>query len=321
MCFTGYGQSITILQEGTANDSSYYDIFKINNNEFWIGGKYGILKKVDSTGNISEIIYPNSGDHILSINKFDSNTVVVTGDKGLILTYDKHLDKWHKRYLNGFKNSSFYRFLTVNDSTAYIAGGSSVVAFGGKNLPKGFILKTTDKGKSWKKIYSNLINMVWDIVYVPADDKIYASIFSPFRGNIITSSGDKDWQKLNIGKGMLIHTFSINQGSFILGGTSKKSINKIGIVRDTYANYGITNNEAGSIWSVYSSTDTDLITASNGFLYYRRNNDEVVTLKTAINYNLYESSRINNNSFYIIGSKKTLIRLNFPPESEALVKQ
>ena len=40
------GQKVHILSKGVHSDSSYYCIEKITENEFWIGGESGILKKL-----------------------------------------------------------------------------------------------------------------------------------------------------------------------------------------------------------------------------------------------------------------------------------
>ena len=41
-----FGQNIQVVSQGIESDSSFYHIEKINENEFWVAGECGILKKL-----------------------------------------------------------------------------------------------------------------------------------------------------------------------------------------------------------------------------------------------------------------------------------
>ncbi len=82
-----FGQKIHVITQGIESDSSFYHIEKINENEFWAAGEYGILKKIDSLGNVSSQSFPNEGLNILKIIKKENYIFLIT-DNALIYRYD-----------------------------------------------------------------------------------------------------------------------------------------------------------------------------------------------------------------------------------------
>jgi hypothetical protein len=52
--------TIDVIQQGESyQDSSYYDIIEVKN-EYWICGKYGTMKSINSTGEIGNINSPSN---------------------------------------------------------------------------------------------------------------------------------------------------------------------------------------------------------------------------------------------------------------------
>ena len=82
-----FGQNIQVVSQGIESDSSFYHIEKINENEFWVAGECGILKKIDSLGNVSSQNFPNEGLDILKIVKKENYIFIITNN-ALIYRYD-----------------------------------------------------------------------------------------------------------------------------------------------------------------------------------------------------------------------------------------
>ena len=82
-----YGQKIQILSQGYHTDSSFYSVQKINENEYWVAGENGILKKIDSLGNMSRLNLPVEKIDILKII-MTNNYVFLTTANSIIYRYD-----------------------------------------------------------------------------------------------------------------------------------------------------------------------------------------------------------------------------------------
>lgn len=142
---------IQVLQQGkTFQDSSYYDIFPVGE-QFWIGGKYGTLKSADVKGNLRTINYPNQHVDIYKIDQFDAQNLIACADKGIIYKHHLRTQTWEVIKVKGYEKACFYNMAVVNDSTAFVCGGNSAIAHSQKTMPLGFILKTIDRGRTWKK--------------------------------------------------------------------------------------------------------------------------------------------------------------------------
>ena len=100
--------SVDILQQGNSfADSSYYDIIKVEN-KYWIGGKYGILKALDSDGRIENISYPSEGLDIYKLENFDDETVLASGDKGTLYIHSLKTKTWKTIKVKNYENACFY---------------------------------------------------------------------------------------------------------------------------------------------------------------------------------------------------------------------
>jgi hypothetical protein len=142
-------QSITTIFHGTSRDSSFYHIEKINNNEFWVGGEYGILISIDTLGNFKNISYPNEGNSILKIVKFH-NSVFIAAEHGIFYCYCFTDKKWAKYQFNKLKNKTAYDFIIDGNGKIVFCGGNYIVGRGGKAFPKGFVAETDTSFSSIK---------------------------------------------------------------------------------------------------------------------------------------------------------------------------
>ena len=302
-------QNISYIQSATSGDSSYYDIFALNNNEFWIGGKHGILNRLDSTGNISKVSYPGEGEHILNINAFNENKIIVTADKGVLYLHDRKTNTWEKKRLQQFSGRTFYSIQIVNDSVAFICGGSSQVSFGQKAIPWGFILKSSDQGKSWEKVYSSPFHMVWDLTFDAKSNRIYASLFSPLGGKIISSNSEHiNWQSEKIEGNNLFHSISYRDNNLILAGMETGTKRDKGILIEKIK---LEFKEVAGFWSYNFNEYFEVLTSSGGtFLFKAARSANYNIVKTEIPLNLYEAAFINDRQLFIIGSRQTILKID-----------
>ncbi|MBN4049676.1 hypothetical protein JYT36_00450 [Bacteroidales bacterium AH-315-N07] len=303
-------QEVSVIQSSNIKgDSSYYDIYQFNDNEFWIGGEYGILKCLDKSGKLTDIKFPNKGAHILEIAQFGPDRVIILADKGILYFYDVSLDSWEVKVFPKYKNKALYNICVINDKTAYICGGHSRIAKGKRTLPRGFILKTENGGATWKKCYNNPFKMVWDINY--EDNRLYAITYSPFGSKILTSINEgKSWKRHSFFSKILIHDMEKIKSFYLVGGIRKgKSAGTIGILNtDSLAKL----EETSIFWDVSASNLYTLASGSNGIIAYKFNgNVKWVEFKTPIPKNLYAVKFINSNSAYVVGREKTILRVEW----------
>ena len=94
------------LEPASSHDSSYYDIRKMNDGSIWLGGEYGILKKINK-GNVSSIPYPNNGSHILKIIE-NENVIYMACDKGTIYRLNKETGDAKVKVYKRFRKKCFY---------------------------------------------------------------------------------------------------------------------------------------------------------------------------------------------------------------------
>ena len=90
-----FGQSVNVVLRGSKSDSSFYHLAKIKNNEFWAGGKYGILRSIDTLGNVSGIPFPNEGHDILKIERVKNHVFILTSNS-VVFKYDIEKDTFIK---------------------------------------------------------------------------------------------------------------------------------------------------------------------------------------------------------------------------------
>ncbi len=321
VCFTllspifSCAQNISVIESSTSGtDSSYYDIIQAGPSEYWVGGKYGILKKITADGRLEVIHYPSLGAHILKMAKLDENTILLCGDKGVIYRYSRLPDKWYVTQLSGYAGQCFYNMVTVNDSTAFICGGKSKISRGERAVPGGFILKTSDKGKTWKEVYKDFTSMIWDMYFDAKEKTLYALSYSPLGTRVLCSVNEGQyWQKLKEHYSVLLHSFNKLSGGYSSGGKNG-SLGKYGVIIDASKKI-LKFRETGMIWDVASNGIHTLASACRGLLLSKSEFSQKWTLlHTPSNVNLYELAFINSTTAYVIGSNKTILRVDFSGE-------
>ncbi len=307
---------VSIIQQGYGyNDSSYYDISKINDSCFWVVGKYGILTELKNNGTFQKINFPSMGTDLLSVDRFDDNNYIITADKGYIYTYNYKTTNWNVQQIKGYEHSAFYSICIIDSLNAFVCGGNSKIIRSQISMPKGFILKTKDGGKSWTESYSNKFNMIWDVYYDKNQKEIYASLYKPNKTTIVaTSLNEERWLKKSDKVHGLMHNISQNQNQEIVGvGGKNFQTKKAGLYSDKAANSFQKFSASGLLWDFWQNKDFSLIAGSKGCMLYKYNNTNWQTLQTSINpnYNLYEVKSIDQSSVYVVGSGKTILRVDY----------
>ena len=290
------------------NDSSFYDMVSLNNDNFILAGKFGIIKTINRTGNIETLQNPQIGNDIYKIDKWDNENVIACSDKGFVLQYNLKNKIWQTLQVKGYENSCFYSMCIVDEKTAYICGGKSEIAHSLKVIPFGFILATTDRGKTWKQVYSNPIQMVWSISVDPGSNEINALVYQPNRSFIYSlKTGEKKFQKkISLGKG-LYHDldYDKNNNWLVVGGRHEGK----GTVKSLLYKHEF---NSGLIWSYSKNNEKELFSTSNSSFILKENNKEqefILPLKN--NYGLYECAFFDDKKAIIIGSGQSIIFVDF----------
>ncbi len=312
-CGVSYSQKVAIqvLQQGVSySDSSYYDIIPVGD-KFWIGGKYGTLKLIDSEGNLSNIDYPSENVDIYKMDHFDDQNLIIGADKGVIYKHNLVSKTWETIKLKGYEKACFYNLTVVNDSTAFIAGGNSAIAHSDKTIPFGFILKTIDKGLTWAKVYQNAFKMVWCVKYNPFNKKVYALMYTPNKTHLY-SFDNKKWQReQKIGNSIFHEIQFENEKDFVaMGGWMGKK----GRIHHNKQKQEIP--KAGLIWGRVSNGKYDIYSACDGKIVLgdKSGNYKVFGEKLNKAYNIYETVFTSPITAIAIGSARTILLIKIIEE-------
>ncbi|MFN8344484.1 MAG: hypothetical protein U0X91_05755 [Spirosomataceae bacterium] len=297
---------IQVLQQGkTFKDSSYYDILPVED-RFWIGGKYGTLKSSDAEGNLTDIPYPNQFVDIYKIDRFDAQNFIACADKGIIYKHNSAAQTWEVIKVKGYEKACFYNMAVINDSTAFVCGGNSAIAHSQKTIPKGFILKTIDRGRTWKKVYSNAFQMVWCVKYNPHNQQVYALMYTPNRTHLYTW-GNESWQRVQkIGKSIFHEIQFENVNDYVATGGW---IGKKGRIHRN--NHKQEISQSGLIWGRVANERYELYTACNGQLVLgdKAGNYKRFGVQLNDKFSIYEAIFTSSNTALAIGSAQTLLRI------------
>jgi len=175
-------------------------------------------------------------------------------------------------------------------------------------VPFGFVLKTTDKGKTWKRVLRKNSRMVWDVSYDKKKDKVYAMTYSPFGSRLLVSneSGDK-WKKMYKQEKALFHHLLIQDGLHYVGGRSGK-LNRYGVINNSITKTPF--EKSGMIWSLIVNNSYSFAPATKGILLYRHLNSEWKQIDTGIPRNMYEAVFIDLDTIYVVGNRQTILRID-----------
>lgn len=307
-CGVAYSQKVNIqvLQQGTSySDSSYYDIIQVGD-KFWIGGKYGTLKTIDAEGNLTNINYPSQQVDIYKLDHFDKDNLIISADKGIVYKHNLVNNTWETIKIHGYEKACFYNLTVVNDSTAFICGGKSAIAHSEKTVPFGFILKTTDKGQTWKRVYRNAFKMVWCVKYNEFDKRVYALMYTPNKTHLYSFGKDKWIRKQKIGNSIFHEIQFENEKDFIaMGGWMGKK----GRIHNNNQKMEIP--KSGLLWGRVANEKYEIYSACDGqvLLGDKSGNYKLFGEKLNKAFNIYETVFTSPTSAISIGSAKTILLL------------
>ncbi len=318
LVFIGFGnkifaQNTLFIQAPASPDSSFYDIIKVQKNEYWICGEHGILKSVDSLGIITDIHgFPGKDNNLLKMLKL-SDRILISGDKGYIYTFFFSSKKWKTLHIPSLKRRSIYSLLSLGDSIIYACGGNMPIAKGKRAIPRGFVYISTDQGESWRQVINKWNRFFWDMAYNPEQHNVAALGYSPLGSRIFEIKND-DFQKSAMHTKLLLHDieYAPEQGLLACGGQYKKSGGK-GKIYWFNQKKTIDFESGGFIWSLIFDQQLKLLTAGPGTIHFTTPGSKQWQSKQILSPgNFYQSVKISDRKVFIIGSGGLLLQITLP---------
>lgn len=301
----------TVIQSGLpSGDSSYYDVCRVAEDEYWAIGKKGIITKF-GTGGISEMYsHPNRGADLLNMAMLDEDNYLLCGDKGFVYHFEKSSQSWNVMQVKGYENSCFYSVCAIDKNTAFISGGRSGIVNSQRVIPFGFILKTEDGGKTWERVFRSAAYMIWSVKYDKETKRVYALIYTPVKTRLICSDDSGRSWKLNQRKIKgLFHDFNITGGNLFLAGGKNGNFRKNGALR--LGNNCVKYKNTGIFWDVETSRNLALASGTNGNLLFKDHSDNWTLVHSPVDNNLYEICFIDEKSAFLVGNNKTILKVDF----------
>lgn len=297
------GQNIQVIEQGSRTDSSYYHICKISDNEFWLGGEYGILKKVDSLGNLSNINLPNQGVDILKIEKIKRYVFILTAD-AVIYRYDIESDTFITKQFPAFRNRCFYDIIELNNDQLLVCGGATGIAAGRPTIPKGFIATLDLNLENIDVVWKHRWKFVWSIIQTDNQETL-AVTFNGLRSRILKTKDLTTWKKAEKIKG-LIHDVSYIDDQLWYCGTKNISFRKNGIFGKLDTDHKLTKvKRTGCLWRL-DTIDKHIVsvTYSGELLKIDPHSREITLLSIPKKYALYDIEQISNSQVLVVGRGK-----------------
>jgi hypothetical protein len=298
-----FGQiNTTINISNKNNDSSFYSICQINNNEFWIGGENGILFQCDSNANLSRSNLNTEGCTILKMVKQDPFVFMIT-DSQVIFRYHLPSSKLEKFTMAGFRKKCFYDIALLPNGKIMLCGGNKQVARVKKCIPYGFIAETDTGLHQIKTTWKNARKFVWSLAY--EKNIIYASTFNGFNSKIIQKKINEKWKSKTKLKGIAYQIYADDNGISALGAENMK-FRKNGILHEQTNTQII--HSSGCIWNRKCDDQKKYFVSNNGDLIRQdksKNTIEKTTLLKGISF--YDLEKIASNKWMIVGHGKTII--------------
>lgn len=312
--FLNYGQNpeVEIIQYPSfSGDSSYYDIAEINQGEYWIVGKNGVIHQLSENKLIKPLSYPNTGIHWLKIGKFTNGNVLIVGDYGNILIWDACQKHWNQKSLKGYKNKCFYNLVVIDSLTAYICGGNRNIALSKKRIPHGFVLKTNDGGVTWQRDFSRARFMFWSMKVSENNQKIVLMGYTPNA----TQFFEKDitinrWIKSYKLKG-LFHDFCFSDAQCpVTVGSRTLNFRKNAMIAESPCHIWC-NKEKGAFWDVEKIGRNFIVCGSKGYIVFKTPDNFWKQLPINIYENFYEIIPVSENQAIIVGSRQAVVKVIF----------
>lgn len=313
-------QHISIIQSGDHPDSSYYDIARIDANEFWIGGENGILTCMDSLGNMSHLRLPLSDRDILKIVP-DGNYVYVATDQGTIFRYHRARDKWiYADYSDqGFGKLTFYDLAVTKDGQLVIAGGHNKIAQGKISMPKGFIATVDgDLLQQPTIVWRHALMFAFALEYDQEKDEVFFAAYNGVNSQLFSSiDGAVTFQRRETIPG-LVHHLMLHDGEMWYSGAKSFRYARTGIAGKVGEKPLEVVGE-GCIWSLLP-LDKMYCLAYNGAIVSPTEDLDAYTFKIRPSMtSLYEAVPISSTKALIVGHGRTILMMEINQVEEGMI--
>ncbi|TVR77320.1 MAG: hypothetical protein EA412_11365 [Chitinophagaceae bacterium] len=300
--FVIYGQNIDAVMYDESCDSSFYSVIKVNENEYWAGGKHGILKRIDTFGNYENIDFPNSGLNILKmVNSGDY--VFMATNRGAIYRIDTRDNSFISKTFSGFGNKCFYDMIVLESGDILVSGGTSGISRGRKRLPRGFIAKVDPNLESIQVKWKNRSHFVWSILQKD-DGSLIAATFNGVNSHILKTTDFKEWNRLDRVRGLIYVVNDID--GLIYGGAPNFRYNRNGIAGRINQNTEMFE-ETGCLWTMQSINGKIISTTQSGdVIMINRKTNETERFQIPEKLSLYSIAIMNESKFMTVGHGKSI---------------
>lgn len=313
-------QVITTIQAGGYSDSSYYDIARIDANEFWVGGENGILTCLDTLGNMSHLSLPLRDRDILKIVPA-GNYVYVATDQGTIFRYNRAHDKWiYSDYSDqGFGKLTFYDLVVMNDGTIVVSGGHNKIAQGKVSMPKGFVATLDEELLGTPSIvWSHALMFVFTLEYDSVEDEVFFAAFNGISSQLFSSiDGASTFQRRQTIPG-LVHHLTFHQGEMWYSGAKSFRYSRVGIAGKV-GEEPLEMPGEGCIWSLLPLQNKMYCLAFNGAIVAPTDDFDAYSFKIRPSMtSLYEAASISGTKAFIIGHGRTILMIEVDQQQEGV---
>ena len=306
------GQSVEELYVGSDIDSSYYDIYQVAENDIWLGGEYGVLKRLQPDGKLQTISIPNNGSNILKFLRI-GQYVYISADHGTIYKYNLNTATCTRTEFPTFRHRCFYDLAYDNNGKLVVCGGSSGIGRGKKRIPNGFIATIdTSLLNQPQVIWKNSRKFVWALSQ-EGEQGFAAAVFNGVSTTIYHHNPLDINQTLSKGQKVqgLVHALRTINGQLAYSGCRSIRYHRSGI-------WGFEGNPeshtivagAGIICNIIQMNGVIYGFSQQGILYTLSTESAQAILQASNASAFYEALPINENTLLLVGHGKSLIKVN-----------
>tara|TARA_B110000483_G_scaffold230485_1_gene295741 strand:+ start:2134 stop:3099 length:966 start_codon:yes stop_codon:yes gene_type:complete len=307
LCSPVLGQNVKMIHKGLESDSSFYHIEKVNDNEFWAGGEYGILKKIDTLGNVSSLNFPNEGIDILKIKKVKEYVFITTAN-AIIYRYDIKKKTFIIKTFPEFNGKCFYDLIELKNGELLLCGGTTEIAIAKKKIPNGFIAILDEDLNYIEVVWKNKMKFVWSLL-ASEHGGVSAVTFNGINTEIIKSEDLKSWEKDIKIKG-LVHEITAIDNQLWYCGAKNIHFKRDGIIGNRSNGQKKLKN-TGCLWSL-NTVGSKIIAAtqSGELLRVDKMSNEIEYIETQKTSTIYGFEIISEYKILVVGSGNTLFLMN-----------
>jgi len=304
----GLSQTIKVLSAGQGSDSSYYHLTKISDNEYWAGGKQGVLKSIDTLGNISPIIFENRGERILKIEKVGHYVFLATSD-ATIYRYDLKTKVFYRKYFPEFKDKCFYDLIALKNGKIVVCGGNKAIVQSQKRFPKGIIAVVDQDLNDMKLVWKSYRKFVWSLLELE-NGEVLAAVFNGHNSKILKSKDLNSWKRFTKVRG-LVYELALLDGKLCYSGARNFNINQNGILGE-HEKKQIVLKKKGFQWAMNCLRGNLITVSSHGSIFVTKDNEEVIAeVKMPSGHALYDIQEISPQKFLIVGKGQAIYLVDF----------